>query len=170
MYHDCSLYCSYKVWQVQISKPCLNNKDYHYANSESMKKKNEKKKKSQHPTSQINSVTPYYIYSVSKWVNKVMRQSLALTLFPACPVRQVEENSTCPAPFFGCMNFSLHAPTKSKAPKTNYRVQQLSSVWYLFWKFMHFTVVICYCCFTVQNYCFYLAFVYCQCLDQTCWL
>ena len=81
--------------------------------------KKKKIKKSQHPTSQINSVTPYYIYSVSMWVNKVTRQSLTLTLFPTCPVRQAEENSTCPVPFFGCMNFSLHAPTKSKAPKTN---------------------------------------------------
>ena len=91
--------------------------------------------------------------------NWVYMQGLTLTLFPTCPVGQIEKKSTWLALFFGCPNLLLYAVTLLRVRHQN-KVKQLSIVLCLFWKSMHSVVLICFCCFNVQNCCFYSAFTY----------
>ena len=87
-----------------------------------------------------------------------------LSFTTLCFVVQVEEKSTCPTPFFDCPNFSRYTPTKI-VKQTNNNINSCSPVLCLFWKFMQSNVVILL--FSVQNYCFYLAVIFHQLLDNT---
>lgn len=108
--------------------------------------------------------------TISKWTLSV-RTDLStgpdsdfISYLPCTQGKPSEERSTCLAPFYGCLNFLLHVPTKTPKQTRN-RVKQLCNFISVMEIHANYVVICCSCC-SVQNYCFCLALVYCQPLDH----